>query len=307
MQNGKSVKAQPFGEHVRELRQRLIYVALTLFIGCIAGYVMHKQLFTIITRPLGQPLYYTTPTGGFNALIKISILFGLLVTIPVLIYHTGKFLSPAFRHKFKAKWILLAAVILGLMGVLFAYYLSLPAALHFLANIDSQNLQSLITINEYLSFAFGYVFGFALIFQLPLILLFINRIKPQRPGTLMRIERWVVLSSFVFAAILTPTPDPMNQLIMALPIILLYQFSVLLIWYVNRGQLYGVETENTPSLVPETRTQSAASSPPTPPSVLPPASAPALAPQAPKPTEVPRSSKPKLIMDIFWVPPAPAS
>ncbi|HEY5549735.1 MAG TPA: twin-arginine translocase subunit TatC [Candidatus Saccharimonadales bacterium] len=234
MPDGTSPKTQPFSEHIRELQIRLILVASTLFFSSILGYIIHDKLFQIIRRPLNEPLYYTTPTGGFNAIIKISFLFGILVTVPVLVYQIARFLRPALRRYMGAVKVILYSSALMVAGVLFAYFLSLPAALHFLSNISSEDLQSLLTINEYLNFIFGYTAGFALLFQLPLILLFINRIKPQNPRRLMKHQRFVVLFSFIVAAILTPTPDPMNQLLMAAPIIFLYQFSVALIWFVNR-------------------------------------------------------------------------
>jgi Sec-independent protein secretion pathway component TatC len=92
----------------------------------------------------------------------------------------------------------------------------------------------MIIVGEYLNFVFSYLLGFAVLFQLPLIMLFINRIKPQEPKKLIKHQRWVILISFIIAAVLTPTPDPINQFIMAAPIILLYQVSVMLIWLQNR-------------------------------------------------------------------------
>ncbi|MBI2009528.1 twin-arginine translocase subunit TatC [Candidatus Saccharibacteria bacterium] len=278
MQGGTSAKAQPFSEHVRELRRRLIYVVATLFLGSIVGYAIHGSLFRLIKRPLREQLYYTTPLGGFNAMIKISILFGLIITVPVFIYQLGKFLGPAFRHRIRPPRIVFFSIILAAAGVLFAYFVGLPASLHFLANVDSQDLQSIITVNEYLNFVAAYSAGFAILFQLPLILLFINRIKPQKPGRLMRIQRWVVLFSFIVAAILTPTPDPINQIIMALPIILLYQFSIALIWFVNRREKRFVVE---PVLIAPT-----------------PASVPSSLPQAPTAVS---ARKPQLIMDIIGV------
>ena len=141
MPGGKGAQAQPFGEHIKELRQRLFYVVIVLMIGCFVGYSIHDRLFHIIRRPLHAQLYYTNPTGGFNAIIKISIMFGLLITIPVFIYQLGKFLSPAFKHRFHLWRIVLYSASLAILGVLFAYYMSLPAALHFLANIGTGNLQ----------------------------------------------------------------------------------------------------------------------------------------------------------------------
>ncbi|HSX45071.1 MAG TPA: twin-arginine translocase subunit TatC, partial [Candidatus Saccharimonadales bacterium] len=235
MQGGTSQKAQPFSEHVRELRRRLLIAVAALILGSVAGYLIHGTLFSILTKPLHEKLYYTTPTGGFNAIVKISILFGMTVAVPVFIYEIARFISPGFiKYRRHALWLVLFSVMLASLGVLFAYYVSLPAALHFLANVDSNDLQSIITVNEYLNFVIGYVAGFALLFQLPLLMLLINRIKPQRPGRLMRIQRYVILISFIVAAFLTPTPDPINQAIMAFPIILLYQFSIGLVWFVNR-------------------------------------------------------------------------
>ena len=322
MQSGTSAKAQPFGEHVRELRQRFIYVVATLFLGSIVGYAVHGSLFRLIRRPLHEKLYYTTPMGGFNATIKISILFGLIVTVPVLVYQLGKFLSPAFKRRIRATRIILFSIILGALGVLFAYFVSLPASLHFLANIDNKDLQSLITVNEYLNFVFGYVAGFALLFQLPLIMLFINRIKPQRPGGLMRLQRYVVLFSFLLAAVLTPTPDPVNQIIMALPIILLYQFSVGLIWFANRQEKYGVAIPvgvatnsvpaptPTPSPVPQRNTAATPVGVAEAPAAY---GAAAYSASTPAPSTMrrtpatPPTREPLLIMDIYWTPRKPAT
>lgn len=295
-------KAQPFGEHLRELRRRLMYTIAALFLGSIAGYALHEKLFSLIRRPLHSQLYYTTPTGGFNAVIKISILFGVIVTVPVFVYQLCKFLSPAFRRHIRATSIIFFSSFLACLGVLFAYFIGLPASLHFLANIDSQNLTSLITVNEYLNFVFGYMAGFALLFQLPLILLFINRIKPQRPGRLMRIQRYVILISFIVAAILTPTPDPVNQTIMALPIIALYQFSVVLIWFINRrNKTFAAEPvleapAPTPEPVPAPAPYSTAEYS---------APAPFSAPKQQRPPAA-LAQQPRLIMDIYRVPQNPS-
>ncbi|MDO8335726.1 MAG: twin-arginine translocase subunit TatC [Candidatus Saccharibacteria bacterium] len=232
----KDVKFQPFSEHIRELRKRFLYVIMVVVVGCGFGYAIHEPLFRILKRPLEQELYYNTPIGGFNAMLKISVLVGLVVGIPFLFYQICQFLAPAFKRlgaKRPIK-ILVSSLALATLGVAFGYFVSLPAALRFLTNYDSQNITPLIIVGEYLNFVFSYLLGFAVLFQLPLIMLFINRIKPQNPRNLMKKQRWVVLFSFIIAAVLTPTPDPVNQLIMAAPVILLYQISVGLVWLQNR-------------------------------------------------------------------------
>jgi sec-independent protein translocase protein TatC len=127
-----------------------------------------------------------------------------------------------------------------ILGMLFAYFVSLPAALKFLGGFSSGEIKSLISTNEYFSFVTGYLIGFGLLFQLPLIMVFINKIVRLDFKKLMKLERWVILVAFIIAAILTPTPDFVNQTIMAVPIILLYQISALMIWFINRSNFYNV-------------------------------------------------------------------
>lgn len=119
------------------------------------------------------------------------------------------------------------SVVLACAGIAFAYYVSLPASLHFLTTFgNSGDIHALITANEYFNFVLAYVAGFAILFQVPLIILFINRMTPLPPMKLLMGTRYVIVFSFIAAAIITPTPDPMNQAIMAVPIIALYIFSV---------------------------------------------------------------------------------
>lgn len=223
-------------EHLEELRTRLTWSAGALVAGGIAGYFMHQTIFRLLTQPLNKPLFYSSPAGGLDFLIKICVFFGILCAIPVLVYHLLKFLEPALPMHARTGMlkILLSSVGLALAGVCFAYFVSLPAALHFLGSLGNGDLTALISANEYLNFVTIYLAGFAALFQLPLIMLFINRIRPLKPGGLMKFQRYVIVGSFIVSAVLTPTPDPFNQSLMAVPIIVLYQISVGLIWLKNR-------------------------------------------------------------------------
>ncbi len=235
MASEASTTRKPFIEHIYELRRRALIAVLAILAGGLAGYSVHEKLLHIIQKPLGQTLYYTSPTGGFSFIFKLCLLFGLVLALPVIIYEILKFLSPLMKNitwRFTL-FCLLSSASLAFAGIAFAYFVSLPAALHFLANFGGQEIQSLITADEYFNFALAYLGGFAVLFQLPLILLLINRVKPLQPGPLMRAQRYVLVLSFIVAAVLTPTPDPINQAIMAVPVILLYQISIVLIWLVN--------------------------------------------------------------------------
>lgn len=223
-------------EHLQELRGRLLWSAVALMIGGVLGYVYNDQIIAWLVKPLNQQLYYTSPAGGFDFLIKVCVFFGFLLAIPVLVYQLIRFLSPAVpaNISYKTGKILVISVILALAGVSFAYYVSLPAALHFLSNFSTGSVTSLISANEYFNFVMIYMVCFAVLFQMPLVIAFVNKVTPLSPKVLMQKQRVVILASFIIAALVTPTPDPLNQTLMALPIIALYQSSIGVVWQSNR-------------------------------------------------------------------------
>lgn len=224
-----------FLDHLNELRSRLFWSAASFGIGATIGYFINTPFVALLLKPLHQSLYYTSPTGGFDFVFKTSVFFGFIFAFPTVVYHILKFIEPLLPKSSQALIIklLLSSCLLSVTGILFAYLISLPAALNFLGQFGSGQVKSLISAPEYFSFVTTYIAGFAILFQLPLILLFINKIKPLKPGQLMRKQRYVILASFIIAAVLTPTPDILNQTIMALPMIALYLLSIGLIWFGN--------------------------------------------------------------------------
>lgn len=235
-QNKNYEKRQPISLHIDEFRRRILYCVVALVIGGTIGYKFQNEIIKWLVKPLGQQLFYTSPTGGFDFLIKICLFFGFLLAVPVIIYNIIKFLAPAVPPKvtYSTIKLLIVSVILALSGVAFAYFVSLPAALHFLNNFTNDQIQSLISAQEYFNFVMIYLAGFALLFQMPLIFAFVNKITPLKPKKLMQKQRLVILISFIIAAVLTPTPDPMNQTLMAVPIIGLYQTSIGVVWQDNK-------------------------------------------------------------------------
>lgn len=231
----KAGERQLFSEHLRELRSRLLSCVFFLVCGTAVGYFWYENLLDILVKPLGQPVFYSSPAGGFDFILKLSLLFGFALSIPVLVYHAFQFIEPVVPQRAPKKTflVLVSSGALLIMGVLFAYYVSLPAALYFLSSFTTEGVHALISANEYFSFVTRYLLGFGLLFQLPLVLLVINSVQQVPTKTLLRLEKWVLLLSFVVAAVLTPTPDVFNQLLMAVPLIILYQLSVVLVWLVN--------------------------------------------------------------------------
>jgi Tat protein translocase TatC len=162
---------------------------------------------------------------------------GIAASIPVIVYHALGFFAPLVRiqtRRLLVRYSLISGV-LAAAGFCFGYFFGLPAALHFLTNqFTTSQIRALFTLQEYMNFLMIYLLGSALLFQLPIILLFINRIRPLKPRKLLGAERYVIVAAFVIAMIMTPTTDIFNQSIIAVPIILIYNLSVLMVWRASR-------------------------------------------------------------------------
>lgn len=222
---------QTFKEHLQELTRRLLWPAGLFGVGMLAGFVWFKQLSHLLTKPLGETLYYTSPTGGLNYMMFIGLVLGVALALPVLVYQIVQFIRPV-HHKIttrSAVMIMLASLGMAVLGVLYAYLISMPGALKFLTDIGGTDVQSWITTTDYISFLTAYLLGSAAIFQLPVILFFIDHIRPIPPGGLKKAQRPVILACFVVGAMLTPTPDPYNQLMVAGPMLLLFEMSCLMV------------------------------------------------------------------------------
>jgi sec-independent protein translocase protein TatC len=235
MKQHKSDK-QSFSGHLAELRVRFFYVGISLGIGSVIGYQFYSQLIKFLLHPLNQTVYYTSPVGGLNFVFQISLLFGFLFSLPVFVYNLFRFIAPALPPHIEKKIFpfTLSASILMIIGISFAYFIGLPAALHFLSGFVSGDVHSLINVNDYFSFVTKYLIGFGLLFQLPLLLLFINYIKPLSTKLLLQYQRHSIVLALVIGMFLSPAPDPLNMAIMAIPLVLLYYTSIVMIALMNK-------------------------------------------------------------------------
>jgi sec-independent protein translocase protein TatC len=235
----KPAEAQtlPFIAHIHELRRRIFYIALTVAGGAGIAYAFQETLTRWLLQPSGnQQFIYTTPGGGFDFQFKLCLLAGVTLAIPVIVYHIFRYIHPLLKDESRRfiGWLIVSSSILAMIGVGFGYFFGLPAAMHFLLqSFSSDRIEALISIQSYMSFVTVYLLGAALLFQIPLILLLINRIKPLQPQKLMRHQSWFIVAAFVLGAIISPTPDIRNQLVLTGPIILMYELSILMIWLIN--------------------------------------------------------------------------
>jgi sec-independent protein translocase protein TatC len=225
-------------DHLRELQGRLFSTVFVFILVAAAAYPFFDKISAFLMAPLkpGQELVYLTPGGAFSFIIKVCAYIGLIGTLPILIFHLYRFIMPAVRQT-NLRTVLkftIASLVLAVCGVLFAYYVSLPAALQFLTGFNLNHIDPMLTIDSYFSFIMTYMLAGALLFQLPLIMLIINTVKPLTPKKLMSFQRHMIVISFAIAAIISPTPDALNQTLLASPVVVMYQVGIVLIWRVNR-------------------------------------------------------------------------
>jgi sec-independent protein translocase protein TatC len=213
-------------------------VVLSIGLWATGAYFIQHHIVAALLKPAAnQEFIYTSVGGGIDFLFRICIYTGLVCSIPVIFYQILKYLEPLIKKDavhFMATGSIISGV-LAVAGMAFGYFIGLPAALHFLLHqFTIDNIQPLLTIQSYLSFVSLYMVGSALLFQLPLLLVLINRIKPLNPKKLLGMERWVILIAFILGGIMNPSPRVQDQVLLAGPMIITYQIGILLIWLEGR-------------------------------------------------------------------------
>lgn len=222
-----------FLEHVYEVRRRVFWIVATLIVASAIGFQFKDLLVDVIMAPLnGEKLVYLTPGGGFSFIFTLCIYFGVLISIPVILYHAYRFLQPLLKgasRRFMVILIMLSSV-LAIAGASFGYFIAIPAAINFLTTFAGDAVTPNLTADSYLGFVVAYMLGLAALFQLPLLLFMFDHIRRIPPGKLLSTQRYVIIGAVVAAAIITPTPDVVNQMIVAGPIIAVYQLGAIAVF-----------------------------------------------------------------------------
>lgn len=215
--------------HIKELQLRFLVVALVFIAGAVLGYIYYEQLFAFLRTPLDTPLHYTSPAGSFNLVIKICLMVGVFAMIPAAVYNLVLFIQPALREKLSRLRVCsttFGSLILASLGAAFGFFVIIPLALKFFFKFQVDGLVALISADEYLRFVVSVVITFILIFQLPLIISFIDHITPLQPKKLFKAEKFTVIGSLVVALLVPFALDPAVQFMIASPIIILYNLSI---------------------------------------------------------------------------------
>ena len=220
----------PLREHLLEFRNRLIKAALSVLITTALSLTFAEQEVSVLVRLAeGKEIQALKPTEAFLAYLNVAFTTGIALAMPILVYQLFRFMAPGLtRNEKRAVMLALPGITLFfVLGVVFCYVVVLPSALDFLLNFGSPWVTSNPTISEFLSFVTQFLLAVGLAFETPIIILLLARLGVATPPRLRRFRRWAYILAFVIAAIITPTPDPVNQIIVAVPMILLYELGIL--------------------------------------------------------------------------------
>jgi len=228
-------KKLPLTAHLQELRKRLILSFIAVGGGFALCYTFAEKIFDILAAPLlemmpqGGSLIFTSVAEAFFTYMKVAFVAGLILASPFVLYQIWAFVAPGlYRHekKYVVPFVLAGSFFFAL-GIFFGYYVALPIGFKFLLGFATDFIKPLPSMKEYLSFSIKFLLAFGLVFEFPVVLVLLARIGVVDARTLARQRKYAILLIFVFAAILTP-PDIVSQVIVALPMIGLYELSILL-------------------------------------------------------------------------------
>lgn len=227
-----SSHASTLYDHVRELQFRLLASVAVLLVGGVVGYIFYNPIFQLLRTPLHAPLFYSSPAGSFLFVMKISLLVAVAIALPVIIYNLIMFMRPAFKEKLSRTRVYLTtlgSIVLAAAGAGFAFYVILPASIKFFVGFQVSGLSALIDASTYLTFVINILISFILVFQLPLVIFFIDHIKPIPPKKLLKMEKWVIIGGLLVGVIAPFSFDPTTEFLIAAPIIVLFNLSIVMI------------------------------------------------------------------------------
>ena len=235
-----------FLDHLKELRQKLIYSIIFFIFSFIISFYFSQSIFEFLAKPLtsilqdGNGLIYTALQEAFLTNVKVAFFTAAFISFPFLSFQIWSFISPGLLKKEKKISLpsLIAIPFLFLLGAAVVYYLISPIAWKFFLSFqtsqaDSINITLQAKMNEYLSLMMTFIFAFGLAFQLPVVLLLLVRVGVLTIQQLVSFRKYAIVLAFIFAAIITP-PDPFSQISLALPVIILYEVSILISKFLSK-------------------------------------------------------------------------
>jgi sec-independent protein translocase protein TatC len=238
---GESAGEMSFFDHLEELRWRIIKAAIGIVIGMIVCWIFIDWIMdgiflrpiTALNKSLGpgqQPFHMQNlkPFGQVFLYMQVAIIGGIILSIPNILYQIWAFIAPGLLPKERKyiRAIVTFSSFCFFAGIVFAYYVMLPAALVFFAGFGSTTIENNIAINEYMSFVVSLLLAAGVVFELPMVSWFLSRLGILKPEFMRKYRRHSIVAIFILAAILTPGTDPVSQVLLAVPLMVLYEVSI---------------------------------------------------------------------------------
>ena len=216
--------------HLEELRDRLIKSLLALAIGTAMAFAFTTPIMRFLIAPAGITPVFLRPTEMFLTYFRVSMLAGVMLAMPLIVYQFMRFAWPglAGSERKYLVFVVPAATVSFVAGVAFTYYVMLPYALRYLISFGSDLAEAKWAIGDYITFVTTLLFWSGMVFETPLIIFFLARLRIVTPELLSKNRRIAVVIIAVIAAVITPTPDPFNMGLVMLPLLLMYELGILL-------------------------------------------------------------------------------
>jgi sec-independent protein translocase protein TatC len=229
-----STRTMPLMGHLTELRKRLTYTAIVVVVFVIVAFIEQKYVMGVLKYPLKhtkvQLLSVFGPTEAFMTVLKVSIYAGLLVAVPFILYQFWAFILPGLYENEKRSVIPYVALtsVLFLSGIAFGYFIVLPVGLRFLVGYAGSSFNNLMGASQYLSFVSMFELAFGLVFELPLVMMLLAWAGILDHKRMAKYRKYAILIEAVMAMVLTPSQDPVSMMLMLGPLIVLYEFGIVL-------------------------------------------------------------------------------
>ena len=238
-------REQTLLQHLSELRRRVFICVVAVLAGSAVSFVFFEEIVEILVEPArdlglgtGGELIYTEVTELLTTAIKVSFVSGLILASPIIVSQGVMFVAPGLtRQEKRYLFGFMPVVILAFAGgVAFAYYILTPPALHFLLTFGGDIATPLIRISNIINLMIRLLFWMGLAFETPLVMFLLASLGIASASSLGRFRRYWVVVAFILAAMITPTVDPVNQALVAGPLLVLYELGILLAWLAGRSR-----------------------------------------------------------------------
>ena len=236
-------KEMAFLDHLEELRWRILKSLFAVIIFAIGAYFISAWLVDVVSAPLRDVgVYFKAPAEAFLVRLKLSIFAGAIVAVPVILYNVWMFVGPGLL-KSEVKVVIpivFSSTVFFLIGAAFCFFYVIPLAVRFLLGFSTGNMQPMIMIGDYVSFAGMMVLAFGIVFELPVASFILARMGVVDHKIMAKGRRYAVVGILILGSLLTP-PDLISQLLLAGPLYLLYEISIIVVWLTGRREADSIE------------------------------------------------------------------